>query len=185
MGRVAQRLVLQVSLWACPKSAKIGHMGRLVTPLAVDRYHKFRFLLRWEHGTVAGFSSMSVSYEPVVMAKPQLSRSKVSPQEAPKRIAYDAITLERGVTHDAEFEEWAKSGAALAAMARPGEVPRDVIVESYDEGNRLVQRFKLTNCRVAKFQAPGPRPVDRTAVVIEQLKLEYEGWEQQGADADN
>jgi phage tail-like protein len=160
-------------------------MGRLVTPLAVDHYHKFRYLLRWEHGTVAGFSSMSVSYQPAVVAKAVLSRNKGSPQEAPKRIAYDAITLERGVTHDAEFEEWAKSGAALAAMARPGEVPRDVIVESYDDGNRLEQRFKLTNCRVARFETPGSRPVDNKAVVIEQLKLEYEGWEQQGADADS
>ncbi len=160
-------------------------MGRLVTPLAVDHYHKFRFLLRWERGAVAGFSSMSVMFQPVAVARPRALRDKGEPREAPKRIAYDAITLERGVTHDAEFEEWAKSGAALAAMARPGDSPRDVVVESYDEGNRLVQRFKLTNSRVAKFQTQGPRPVDRQAIVIEQLKLEYEDWEQQGTDSDN
>jgi len=56
--------------------------------------------------------------------------------KSPGRTEYDAITLERGVTHDPEFEQWAgkvtSSGAGLGSEVSLRNFRKDTFIEIYN-----------------------------------------------------
>ena len=63
-------------------------------------------------------------------------------RKSPGRTKYDAITLERGVTHDLEFEDWANKvwhiDAGLGAEVSLKDFRKDIILEVYNEAGQLV-----------------------------------------------
>ncbi len=91
------------------------------------------------------------------------------------------ITLERGVTHDVEFERWANKvwncGSGLGAEVALKDFRKDVIVELYNEAGQLVIAYKLYRCWVSEYQALPDLDANANAVAIQHLKLENEGWE--------
>ncbi len=105
------------------------------------------------------------------------SSSRVSPG----RTKYEAITLERGVTHDTEFEKWANKvwnfGAGLGAEVSLKDFRKDIIVEMYNEAGQLALAYKVYRCWVSEFQAIPDLDANANAIAIQTLKLENEGWE--------
>ena len=101
--------------------------------------------------------------------------------KSPGRTKYDAITLERGVTHDLEFERWANKvwnyGAGLGAEVSLKDFRKDIMLEMYNEGGQLVIAYKIYRCWVSEFQALPDLDANANAVAIQQIKLENEGWE--------
>ena len=67
-------------------------------------------------------------------------------RKSPGRTKYEAITLERGVTHDKEFENWANKvwnfGAGLGAEVSLKDFRKDIIIEMYNEAGQLVDRLQ-------------------------------------------
>ena len=91
------------------------------------------------------------------------------------------ITLERGVTHDTEFEQWANKvwnlGSGLGAEVSLKDFRKDVIIEVYNEAGQLAIAYKVYRCWVSEFQALPDLDANANAVAIQHLKLENEGWE--------
>ena len=89
--------------------------------------------------------------------------------------------IERGVTHDLEFERWANKvwnfGAGLGAESSLKDFRKDIIIELYNEAGQLAKAWKVFRCWVSEFQALPELDANANAVAIESLKLENEGWE--------
>ena len=89
--------------------------------------------------------------------------------------------LERGVTHDTEFEKWANKvwnwGSGLGLEVSLKDFRKDVILELYNEAGQLVIAYKIYRCWVSEFQAMPDLDSNANAVAIQHIKLENEGWE--------
>ena len=101
--------------------------------------------------------------------------------KSPGRSKYEAVTLERGVTHDPEFERWANKvwqfGAGLGAEVSLQDFRKDIILELYNEAGQLVARLQgvrgwVRSTRRCPSSTPTPTPWPSR-----RLKLENEGWE--------
>lgn len=128
---------------------------------------------------VAGVSKISAlkqTTEPVTHREGgDPSTSRVSPSTW----KFDPITLERGVTHDPEFENWAKliwntDGDAAASLQN---FRKDIIIELLNEQGVVAKSYKVYRCWVSEYQALPELDANANAVAIEQLVLQNEGWE--------
>lgn len=130
---------------------------------------------------VAGISKVSALKRTTEVVKHREGGDPSSSRKSPGRTEYEAITLERGVTHDKEFEQWANKvwnyGAGLGAEVALKDFRKDIIIEVYNEAGQLALRYKVYRCWVSEFQAQADLDANANAVLIQTLKLENEGWE--------
>ncbi len=102
-------------------------------------------------------------------------------RKLPGRSKYEAITLERGLTQDLNFHDWAR--LVWNHMAAPGaevslaNVRKDIYLEVYNEAGQLVIAYKLYRCWVSEYRALPDLDVNANAVAIEHIHLENEGWD--------
>ncbi len=96
------------------------------------------------------------------------------------RTSYDAITLERGLTYDGDFQDWANAAQLLvtgAATTSLASLRREIRIELLNEAGQTVYRFTIHRCWVSEYQALPDLDAGGTAVALEHIKLEHEGWE--------
>jgi phage tail-like protein len=152
-----------------------------VNPSRFDPYKNFKFRVKWDARYVAGVSKVSALKRTTEVVKHREGGDPSSTRKSPGRTEYEAITLERGVTHDAEFEKWANKvwsfGAGLGAETSLKDFRKDIIIELYNEAGQLVIAYKVYRCWVSDFQAQADLDANANAVLIQSLKLENEGWE--------
>jgi phage tail-like protein len=152
-----------------------------VNPQRFDPYKNFKFRVKWDGRYVAGVSKVSSLKRTTEVVKHREGGDLSSSRKSPGRTEFDAITLERGVTHDTEFEKWANKvwnyGAGLGAEVSLKDLRKDIIVELYNETGQLVIAYKVFRCWVSEFQALPDLDANANAVAIARLKLENEGWE--------
>src|SRR6186713_1899583 len=145
-----------------------------------DPYKNFKFRVKWDGRYVAGVSKVSALKRTTEVVKHREGGDQSSSRKSPGRTEFDAITLERGVTHDTEFEKWANKvwnyGAGLGAEVSLKDLRKDIIVELYNETGQLVIAYKVFRCWVSEFQALPDLDANANAVAIQHLKLENEGW---------
>jgi len=102
-------------------------------------------------------------------------------RKSPGRSKFEAISLERGVTHDTEFEKWANKvwnfGSGLGAEVSLKDFRKDLIIEVYNEAGQLALAYKVFRCWVSEYQALPDLDANANAVAIQTIKLENEGWE--------
>ena len=148
-----------------------------------DPYKNFKFRVFWVGNTtpVAGVSKVSSLKRTTEVVKHREGGDPSSSRKSPGRTEYDAITLERGVTHDPEFEAWASKvwayGAGLGAEVSLKDFRKDLIIEVYNEAGQVALAYKVYRCWVSEFQALPDLDANANAVAIQHLKLENEGWE--------
>ena len=152
------------------------------TPTRFDPYKNFKFRVKWDGRYVAGVSKVSALKRTTEVVEAPRGRRPVSTsRKSPGRTEYEAITLERGVTHDTEFEKWANKvwnfGAGLGAEVSLKDFRKDIIIEVYNEAGQLAIAYKVFRCWVSEFQALPDLDANANAVAIQHIKLENEGWE--------
>src|SRR6202007_3437203 len=130
---------------------------------------------------VAGLSKVSSLKRTTEVVKHREGGDPSSSRKSPGRTQYEAITLERGVTHDKEFEQWANKvwnfGSGLGAEVSLKDFRKDVILEVYNEAGQLALAYKVFRCWVSEFQALPDLDANANAVALAHLKLENEGWQ--------
>src|SRR5271156_5027708 len=83
-----------------------------VNPQRFDPYKNFKFRVKWDGRYVAGVSKVGVLKRATEVVKHRDGGDPSTSRKSPGRTKFDDITLERGVTNDSEFEQWAgKVGA--------------------------------------------------------------------------
>jgi phage tail-like protein len=145
-----------------------------------DPYKNFKFRIKWDAKYVAGVSKVSALKRTTEVVKHREGGDPSTSRKSPGRTEFEAITLERGVTHDKEFEQWANKvwnfGAGLGSEQSLKDFRKDIIIEVYNEAGQLVIAYKVFRCWVSEFQALPDMDANANAVAIQHLKLENEGW---------
>src|SRR6185436_2368020 len=146
-----------------------------------DPYKNFKFRVKWDGRYVAGISKVSALKRTTEPIKHREGGDPSSSRKSPGRTEYEAITLERGVTHDTEFADWANKvwhhGTGLGAEVSLKDFRRDMLIEVYNEAGQLALRYKVYRCWVSEIQALPDLDANANAVAIQHIKLENEGWE--------
>src|SRR5689334_20079623 len=124
-----------------------------------DPYMPFNFRVKWDGRYVAGISKVGMLKRTTEVVKHREGGDPSSSRKSPGRTEYDAITLERGVTHDLEFEQWANK------------------VWHFTAGLGSEVSLKDFRCWVSEYQALPDLDANANAVAIQHIKLENEGWE--------
>ena len=151
-----------------------------VNPRRFDPYKNFKFRLKWDGKYVAGLSKMSALKRTTEVVKHREGGDPSSSRKSPGKSEYDALTLERGVTHDLEFEAWANKvwnyGTQLGSESSLKDFRKDVIVEVYNEAGQLAIAYQVYRCWVSEYQALPDLDANANAVAIQHIKIENEGW---------
>jgi phage tail-like protein len=146
-----------------------------------DPYKNFKFRVKWDGRYVAGVSKVGNLKRTTTPVKHREGGDPSTVRLSPGQTEYAAITLERGVTHDTEFEKWANKvwnyGSGLGAEVSLKDFRKDIIIEMYNEAGQLVLAYKVYRCWVSDFQALPDLDASANAVAIQSITLQNEGWE--------
>jgi phage tail-like protein len=159
------------------------------TTYRYDPYRNFRFRLKLDGKYVAGFSKVSALTRTTQIVSHRAGGDPATPPRMPGQSEYQTITLERGVTHDPEFDQWAnkvwdyhnsrvddQSGSSNQAVST-NDFRKEIVLELYDEAGRKVLAYNIYRCWASEFAAMPEMDGNGNAVAILTLKLENEGWE--------
>ena len=115
-----------------------------------DPYKNFKFRVRWDGRYVAGVSKVGALKRTTEVVEHRVGGDPSTSRKSPGRSKFEAITLERGVTHDTEFEKWVNKvwnfGAGLGGEVSLKDFRKDVIIEVYNEAGQLALAYKLYRC---------------------------------------
>ncbi len=152
-----------------------------VNPQRFDPYKNFKFRVKWDGRYVAGISKCGSLKRTTDVVEHREGGDPSTSRKSPARTKYDAITLERGVTHDTEFEKWANKvwdfGSGPGSEISLSDFRKDVIIDLFNEAGQKVISYKLYRCWVSEYQALPDLDANAGAVAIQHIKLENEGWE--------
>jgi phage tail-like protein len=152
-----------------------------VNPERFDPYKNFKFRAKWDGRYVLGVSKVSALTRTTEVVEHREGGDPSTVRKSPGQTKYEPITLERGVTHDEEFEKWANKvwnfGAGLGAEVSLKDFRQHMILEFYNEAGQLAIAYKIYNCWVSEYQALPELDASANAVAIQHIKLEHEGWE--------
>src|ERR1043166_1398697 len=154
-------------------------------PQRFDPHKNFKIRVKWDGNFVAGVSKVGGLKRTTEVVKHREGGDPSTSRKSPGRTEYDAITLERGGTDDLEFEAWAnkvwKFGTGLGAESSLKDFRKDIIIEMYNEAGQLAIAYKVFRCWVSEFQAEAALDANANAVLIQNIKLENEGWQRDPA----
>jgi phage tail-like protein len=146
-----------------------------------DPYRNFKFRVKWDGRYVAGVSRVGALSRTTETVDHREWGDPSTVRKAPRQTTYEPITLERGVTHDPEFEKWANKvwnyGSGLGAEVSPKDFRKDIIIEVYNEVGQLAIVYKVYRCWVSEYQALPELDASASAVAIQSITLQNEGWE--------
>jgi phage tail-like protein len=152
-----------------------------VNPQRFDPYKNFKFRVKWEGRYVLGVSKVGALKRSSELVEHREGGDPSTTRKSPGRTKYEAINLERGVTHDVEFERWANKvwnfGSGLGTEVSLKDFRKDILIELYNESGQLVLAYKVFRCWVSEYQALPELDANANAVAIQSIKLENEGWE--------
>ncbi|MEL6528832.1 MAG: phage tail protein [Pseudomonadota bacterium] len=152
-------------------------------------YLSFRFHLKWDGRFVAGFTRVSSLSRSTKVVANRAGGEPATARRMPGQSEYEAITFERGMTHDSAFEEWAnkvwdypKTVNDEGSPSSKDEVSledfrRDMVLEVYNEAGQMVMAYNIYRCWVSEYQAMPELDAESEAVAIQSLVLQNEGWE--------
>ncbi|QDU65022.1 ABC transporter transmembrane domain-containing protein [Engelhardtia mirabilis] len=159
-------------------SAPAGGADPTAAARAHSPYSGFKFRIVWDGKYVAGvdkISGLTRTYRGSVDHEDDVVR------QSPGEVEFGPITLERGVTHDADFEAWANKvwsvGNGAIQEGSLKDFRKDVLIELYNEAGQKVLAYKVYRCWASGFTASPELGASAKTVAIQSLKLENEGWE--------
>ena len=150
-----------------------------------DPYKNFKFRVKWDNRYVAGISKVSALTRTTEVITHN-EGGNPNTGKSPGRTQYEAITLERGVTHDLEFERWANKvwnytpigeqsqGGLESSLA---DFRKNITIELFNEAGQLVIAYNVYRCWVSEYHALPELDASANAIAIQMIKLENEGWE--------
>src|SRR5262249_51747966 len=146
-----------------------------------DPYKNFKFRVKWDNKYVAAVCKMGMLKRTTEVIKHRDGGDPSSSRKSPGRTEYEPITLERGVTHDPEFEARANKawrvGSGLGAEVSLKDFRKDITIEVYNEAGQLALAYKVYRCWVSEYQPLPDMDANANAIAIQVIKIENEGWE--------
>jgi phage tail-like protein len=151
-----------------------------VTTTPADPYKNFKFLVLWDQRPVAAVSKVGMLKRTTQVVAHRDGGNPSSSRKSPGRTEYDPIVLERGITTDAAFEQWASAvwsyGNGPGSESYLANFRKTITIELYNDAGQAVQRYFLYRCWVSEYQALPELDANANAIAIQTIKLENEGW---------
>ena len=153
--------------------------GFITNAHRTDPYKNFKFRVIWDGKTVLGVSKCSSLKRTTEVVKHREGGENSTDHKSPGRTTYEGITLDRGVTHDPEFEKWANLVHPYGGDAGMDlkNYKKSLTLEVLNERGQVAKRYFLYACWVSEYVAMPDLDANANAVAIEHLKIELEGWE--------
>ena len=148
-----------------------------VSPRRFDPYKNYKFRVKWDGKVVAGISKMSGLKRTTQVVEHREGKDPNFIGKSPGATRYEPVILERGLTHDLEFENWARKVSNFDPGTSLKDFRKDIIVDVLNEAGQLAITYKVFRCWVSEYQALPDLDANANAVAIESIKLENEGWE--------
>jgi len=144
-----------------------------------DPYKNFKFRVKWDGRYVAGVSKVGALKRTTEVVEHREGGDPSSGRKSPGRTKYEPITLERGVTHDTEFEKWVNKVWNFQSSNEVSlkDFRKDIIIDLFNEAGQKVISYRVFRCWVSEYQALSDLDANANAVAIQTMKLENEGWE--------
>jgi phage tail-like protein len=152
-----------------------------VNPTRFDPYKNFKFRVKWDGRYVAGISRVSALRRTTAVVVHRDGGEPSSSRKSPGLTQFEPIVLERGVTHDTDFERWANKvwhlNAGLGAETSLKDFRKDLVIELLNESGQLVIAYRVYRAWVSEFQALPELDANANAIAIQSITLQHEGWE--------
>jgi phage tail-like protein len=152
-----------------------------VNTTRLDPYKNFKFRIKWDGQYVYGGSKLTGLKRSTEVVEHRAGGDPSTAHKSPGRTKYEAITLERGLTQDMAFHDWAglvwNFGAGLGSEVSLANFRKNLYLELYNEAGQLVIAYKIYRCWVSEYQAMPDLDANANAIAIEHIKIENEGWE--------
>jgi len=150
----------------------------IVNTNRIDPYKSYRFQLKFNGSYVAGLSKISPLKRSTDVVAHRSGGDPSTAHKSPGRTTFEAITLERGLTQDLTFHDWAGLVLSLGSEESLANYRKDLYLEIYDEAGQLEEAYEIYRCWVSEYQAMPDLDAGANAIAIEHIKIENEGWEQ-------
>ena len=143
-----------------------------------DPYKNMKFRVKWDGRYVAGVSKVSALKRSTEVVSHREGGDPSTSRHSPSTWKFEPITLERGVTHDPEFEDWAnkvysvEGGSVLTLKG----FRKDIIIELLNEQGVVAKAYKVFRCWVSEYQALPELDANGQSVAFETVVLQNEGW---------
>ena len=152
-----------------------------VNPTRFDPYKNFKFKVLWDGKYIPGVSRVSPLTRTTEVVEHREGSEPNITRKSPGITRYEPVTIERGVTHDNAFENWAnmvyRYGSGPGSEVALKDFRKDIMVELCNEAGQVVKRYKLYRCWISEYQALPEMDSDVSATAIERIILQTEGWE--------
>jgi phage tail-like protein len=154
-----------------------------VNPYRFDPYQGFKFRVKWDGRVVPAVFRVSALRRVTETVEHREGGDPSTSRQAPGATRFEPIVLERGLTHDPCFEQWANlvfNPQGDAAMSLRS-YRKEVTIELLNHQGSVVMAFQVHRCWVAEYQALPDLDANGTCVAVERLTLAHEGWERDPA----
>ncbi len=152
-----------------------------VNPHRFDPYKQYKFRVKWDGKYIAGITKVSGLKRTTEVVTHRKGGDPSSARKSPGQTTYEPIVLERGRTHDTEFEDWANKvwnpRAGLGHEVSLASFRKDIIIDLFNEAGQKVMSFAVYRCWPSDYVALGELDANNTCVAIESITLQHEGWE--------
>ena len=146
-----------------------------------DPYKGFRFRLKWDGRYIAGISKVSALKRTTEVVEHRNGGDPTSMRKSPGQTKYEPLTLERGVTHDQDFDLWAslvwKLGNGAGSQIALNGFRKDFILELHNEAGQVAIAYKIYRAWVSEYSALPELDANANATAIQTLVLQHEGFE--------
>jgi phage tail-like protein len=149
-------------------------------------YKNYRFKVKWDNRYVAGISRVGGLTKTTQVVRHRAGGDPGVVRVSPGQTEYGTISLERGVTHDMDFEIWANKvwdytnstkGSAPSQIVSLKDFRKDITIELYNEAGQKVIAYNVFRCWVSEYRAMPELDGVGNAIAIQSITLENEGWE--------
>ena len=152
-----------------------------VNPKRFTSYKNFKFRVKWDGRYVAGISKVGALKRTTEVVEHREGGDPSSARKSPGQSKCEAITLESGITYDAEFEQWSNKawehGVSLDSDGSPKDLRKDIVIDVFSEAGEKAISYKVYGCWPSEFQALPVLDASANAIAIQTLTLQNEGWE--------
>ena len=154
----------------------------VLNPTRIDPYKNFKFKLVWDDegtiGVIAGVSKVSGLKRTTEVVSHRDGGDLSTKRHSPGVSSFEPITIERGITHDRAFENWATK---VYSTAGDGGVSllnfrKDITIELYNLQGVKVRAWNVFRCWVSEFVAVPELDANANAVAFEHIVLQNEGF---------
>jgi len=144
----------------------------------IDPYKNFKFRVKFEDGRiVAGVNSVSALTQTTETVTHRDGGDQNTPHIMPTTTTFAAITLQRGITHDSDFEDWASKVWDYSNPLSPlKDFRRNIRIELLNEQGLVSKAYNVFRCWVSEYTALPELDANSAAVAIESMVLQNEGW---------